>query len=154
MADDRPFYAPDRASVVPRQPSRGELLFEFLVGHHRLRCELLDHGEFGVEAQFWRNEEFEWSRRFDSRLDLSNPDKHRTLTALSTPGASHVTLAPNVDLHANPIQFNPRQLSIDAGYAICAGREASPEAPALMPTLRELEMNVSRTIEMFRAEFT
>ena len=69
MADDRPFYAPDRLPPVPRQSRRGELLFEFLAGHHRIRCELLDHGDLGIEVQFWRNKEFEWSRRFDPRLD-------------------------------------------------------------------------------------
>lgn len=35
----------------------GELLFEFLCGQDRFRCQLRDHGEFGIEAQFYENEE-------------------------------------------------------------------------------------------------
>ena len=53
----------------PRQPQPGERLFEFLVGADRYRCELRDHGDYGIEAQFFRNEEFRYSRRFDARLD-------------------------------------------------------------------------------------
>ena len=33
----------------------------------RFLCELRNHGDFGVEAQFYQNEEFLFSRRFDSR---------------------------------------------------------------------------------------
>jgi len=69
MTDDVPFYAPHHRPPAPRQPKRGALLFEFLVNHTRVRCELVDHGEHGVEAQFWKNEEFAFSRRFDQRLD-------------------------------------------------------------------------------------
>jgi hypothetical protein len=33
-------------------------------------CDLRDHGEFyGIEAQFWKNGGFFYSRRFDTRLD-------------------------------------------------------------------------------------
>jgi hypothetical protein len=53
----------------PRQPQPGEKLFEFLLGHDRILCELRDHGAYGVEAQFFRNEEFAYSRRFDPGLD-------------------------------------------------------------------------------------
>jgi hypothetical protein len=59
----------------PRQPQPGERLFEFLLGHDRIRCELRDHGPYGVEAQFYRNEEFLYGRRFDSRLDASRPSR-------------------------------------------------------------------------------
>jgi len=52
-----------------RQPQPGERLFEFLVGHGRILCELRDHGPYGIEVQFFRNEEFSHSRRFDPRLD-------------------------------------------------------------------------------------
>ena len=50
-----------------RQPKPGEPLFSFLRGHDRFLCELRDHGEFGVEAMFWHQEEFLYSRRFDTR---------------------------------------------------------------------------------------
>lgn len=52
-----------------RVPKVGELLFEFLRGHDRIRCELRDHGPFGVEAQFLINEELFISRTFHPRLD-------------------------------------------------------------------------------------
>ena len=68
MVDDD-WYKPNPPKAPPRQPKRGEVLFEFLVGHARVRCELVDQGPYGVEAQFWRNEEFDHSRRFDPRLD-------------------------------------------------------------------------------------
>jgi hypothetical protein len=50
------------------QSTPGEKLFEFLVDHDRYLCELRDHGAYGVEAQFFVNEEFRYSRRFDSRI--------------------------------------------------------------------------------------
>jgi hypothetical protein len=65
--DERPFYAPNGPPAPPRQPKPGELLFEFLHGHDRIRC---DDGEvYGVEAQFFRNETFEIGRRFERRMD-------------------------------------------------------------------------------------
>ena len=52
----------------PRPPR--ETLFEFLRGHDRIRCDLVDHGDvYGVEAQFFINEDFSRSQRFDPRLD-------------------------------------------------------------------------------------
>ncbi len=54
----------------PRRASPGELLFEFLRGHDRFLCELRDHGEtYGIEAQFYQNEEFLLGRRFERRMD-------------------------------------------------------------------------------------
>jgi hypothetical protein len=65
---DEPFYKPRRTPDPPRQPKPGERLFEFLRerDHSRWLCELRDHGaEYGVEAQFFQNEELVVSRRFD-----------------------------------------------------------------------------------------
>lgn len=53
----------------PRVPRSGELLFEFLRGHDRIRCELRDHGAYGVEAQFMTNEELTIAHTFHQRLD-------------------------------------------------------------------------------------
>lgn len=54
------------AKRAPAPVSRpGEELFEFLRGHDRFLCELRDHGKWGIEAQFFQNEEFLYSRRFD-----------------------------------------------------------------------------------------
>jgi hypothetical protein len=66
MADE-PFYAPGRKPRPARQPKAGELLFEFLVGQARWRCELRDQGAYGVEAQFFENAEFSRSRRWRTR---------------------------------------------------------------------------------------
>ena len=57
---------PARPQSVP-----GELLFQFLVGHDRYRCELRNHGALGVEAQFFVNDEFRYSRRFDASMDAT-----------------------------------------------------------------------------------
>ena len=67
---DPPFYVPNQPPQPRRVPRHGEPLFEFLHGHDRYLCELRDHGEvYGVAAQFWKNEECFYSRRFDVRLD-------------------------------------------------------------------------------------
>lgn len=55
--------------AAPRVARPGELLFEFLRGHDRIRCELRDHGDYGVEAQFLTNEEITIGRTFHRRLD-------------------------------------------------------------------------------------
>jgi hypothetical protein len=65
----------NHTTAAPRQPQPGERLFEFLVGHNRYLCELRDHGPYGIEAQFFRNEEFAYSRRFDPRLDPTRPPR-------------------------------------------------------------------------------
>lgn len=55
----------------PRQPVPGELLFEFFVerAHRFYRCELRDHGAYGVEAQFFDPVELVRSRMFPPQLD-------------------------------------------------------------------------------------
>ena len=69
MADED-WYKPHRPPVPPRQAQPGERLFEFLRGHDRFLCELGDHGDpYGVEGQFYQNEEFMIGRRFDRRMD-------------------------------------------------------------------------------------
>lgn len=45
----------------------GEVLFVFLVGHTRWLCELRDRGAYGIEAQFFRNEDFHHSRHFETK---------------------------------------------------------------------------------------
>lgn len=63
---DEPFFTPNRRHPV-RQPAPGERLFEFLRGHDRFFCELRNHDNYGIEAQFFKNDEFFYSRRFDLR---------------------------------------------------------------------------------------
>jgi hypothetical protein len=60
------------AGHTPSRPTRvakpRELVFEFVRGDHvRWRCELLDHGQYGCEAQILRDEEFSYSQTFPSR---------------------------------------------------------------------------------------
>ena len=52
-----------------RKTVLGEKLFEFYLERDQTRwlCELRDHSAYGVEAQFWQNEEFRYSRRLDTR---------------------------------------------------------------------------------------
>jgi hypothetical protein len=62
---------PNRPAAPPRSPPRGELLFEFYRERDRTRwlCELRQHPEpYGIDAQFYRNEEFDHSRRFDHTM--------------------------------------------------------------------------------------
>lgn len=52
-----------------RQRVPGELLFSFRAPNHRqVDCELRDHGEYGVEVQFYIDREFRWSMRFQTRV--------------------------------------------------------------------------------------
>jgi hypothetical protein len=88
MADE-PFYSPNLKPAPPRQAQPGEKLFEFLRGHDCFLCELRDHGEvYGVEAQFYQNEEFLVGRRFDRRI-LSSAGSHAIANALEA-GAGRV----------------------------------------------------------------
>ena len=76
MADEG-WYKLNRPKAPPRQPKPGERLFEFKRGPDRFVCELRDHGAYGVEAAFYKNEEFLYSRRFDRQLDSSRPPRDR-----------------------------------------------------------------------------
>jgi hypothetical protein len=67
VEDDQPFYAPDAKPLPPLVARPGEPLFSFIRGFDRDACELHYHGEWGVEAQFLKNEELLIGRRFDTR---------------------------------------------------------------------------------------
>ncbi|HZR25496.1 MAG TPA: hypothetical protein VFA59_18010 [Vicinamibacterales bacterium] len=62
---DSPFYTPNRKIVDPIKAKPREKLFELLVGHDRWLCELVDLGKGGIDVQWFQNEEFHHSRRFD-----------------------------------------------------------------------------------------
>jgi hypothetical protein len=51
------------AAVVPKPRV---LLFEFTRGEDRFRCEMLEHGEFGAEAQFMKNGELLIGKTFET----------------------------------------------------------------------------------------
>ena len=68
---DEPFYSPNLKPAPPRTPKPGERLFEFRkdVSRHYV-CELRDHGQFGIEAQFLLNGELFIARTFQDQPDL------------------------------------------------------------------------------------
>jgi len=57
---------PDWTPTPDPTPKRRVLLFEFACIEHLYRCELLDHGELGVEAQFTKSGEFLEGRLFET----------------------------------------------------------------------------------------
>jgi hypothetical protein len=75
MSDDDPFWSPTHHVDDRRTPKPRERLFAFLRGHDRFLFELVDHGEYGVEVQISKNEEFLFGRRFDPRLDRLRPPR-------------------------------------------------------------------------------
>lgn len=68
MTDD-PFYAPTHRPAPAPERQAGERLFEFRRVADFFRCELRDHGTWGIEVQFYKNGEFMMSQRFDTRVD-------------------------------------------------------------------------------------
>jgi hypothetical protein len=67
---DEPFWSPTRKPPSARVARAGELLFEFRNGIDHYVCEVRDHGEFGVEAQFLLNGELYIARTFQDQPDL------------------------------------------------------------------------------------
>jgi len=102
----------------------------------------------------------DWTK---SLRDISNPDKHRTLTVLTSFGRSlGVTLhwKPTGKFGTNRLRVaSPGRAMVDR-YDIELNAEnaiviapADPGKPALMPTLHLIEAEVGHTIEMFKPEF-
>jgi hypothetical protein len=95
----------------------------------------------------------DWSKTL---RDISNPDKHRNLTVLQpVPRLIRryvVTFDSKVDLNANPIRFTADQVQVDASNAIYIS-PADVSKPALMPTLRNLQLEIARVLEFFKPEF-
>ena len=79
---ERPFYAPNGPPAPARQPKPGARLFEFcrVRDHSRWLCELRDHGEYGVEAQFLKNEELFMVHTFNQRLDPMRTPREMAIT--------------------------------------------------------------------------
>lgn len=76
MNDD--YMRHDAPQPPTRQHVPGKVLFAFLVGHDRYRCELRDHGPAqGIEAQWFKNEEFSHARTFAPWMGLTlTPREH------------------------------------------------------------------------------
>ena len=70
VADDD-WDKPNLPPRPPRQPTPGELLFEFHVAatHTFYRVELRDHGPYGVEAQFLGPVDVMIARTFNQSMD-------------------------------------------------------------------------------------
>jgi hypothetical protein len=64
MTDDR-YNAGHR--IAPRQRQPGEPLWTIHVDHVTWSCELRSHGEYGQEAQIYRDGDFVIGHRFHSR---------------------------------------------------------------------------------------
>jgi hypothetical protein len=99
----------------------------------------------------------EWTKTL---RDISNPDKHRTLILLSSEGR----LADVRAIHSPTGRFcADGQVTADGipdrydfefnAYNAIAIASTDPSEPPLMRTLRRLEAEVSRTIELFKPEF-
>jgi hypothetical protein len=67
---EEPFWNPGLKPKPAPEPKLGELLFEFRKGTDHYACELRDHGEFGIEAQFLLNGELYIARTFRDQQDL------------------------------------------------------------------------------------
>ena len=65
--DPPPFYSPTWKPPAPRQPRPGELLWEIHGAGRWHRCELRDHGPYGIEAQIFSDTNELIARRFDTR---------------------------------------------------------------------------------------
>jgi len=91
----------------------------------------------------------EWTKTL---RDISNPDKHRQLTALTHRGLYTITVSSNANLRADPPSLTTEDFQIDAHRAI---HIAPPDLtrPGIMETLRRLETEVCATIELFKSEF-
>jgi hypothetical protein len=64
---DGPFYSPQRQPPLPQVSKPGELLWSRQKGGRQITWELRSHGEYGWEAQLFREGEFYAGRRFDLR---------------------------------------------------------------------------------------
>src|SRR5256885_1869548 len=64
---------------APRVAQPGELLFEFRKGDTRVRCELRDHGGYGIEAQFFHDGELLIGRTFHQRLDATRTPREMAI---------------------------------------------------------------------------
>jgi hypothetical protein len=68
---DEPFYSPNVKRPASRRPNPGEVLFGFTgPDGGQMRCELRDHGEFGVEAQLLLDEMLYIARTFQGLPDV------------------------------------------------------------------------------------
>ena len=67
--DQAALLAGHRPTSIPRGPKPRECVFEFARerDHVRWRCELVDDGPYGIDAQILRNEEFSYSTRCPHR---------------------------------------------------------------------------------------
>jgi hypothetical protein len=99
----------------------------------------------------------EWTRTL---RDISNPDKHRTLIALTDKfgyfslserrGLYEFCATPGVQLLGEGV--SDLQWQVDAHDAI-AIEGSNADQPALMRTLRNLQLEVCQTIEAFKPDF-
>lgn len=68
---DEPFDSPKAKPTLAREATPGERLFAFRKGLDHYACELRDHGEFGIEAQFLLNGGLYIARTFQDQPEFS-----------------------------------------------------------------------------------
>jgi hypothetical protein len=61
------WYSPSSPTPPARQPKPGEHVWTLQKGFTTMHCELRSHGDYGCEAQTFRDGEFVAGRRFDTR---------------------------------------------------------------------------------------
>jgi hypothetical protein len=65
---DEPFYSPNLRPRLPaREPKPREPLWRVELPTHTWTCELIDQGEWGIEAHILRNGELVYGQRFETR---------------------------------------------------------------------------------------
>lgn len=80
VADEQPFYAPNRKAAPPRQPRPVEPVWSVrrATDGTVFDCALLDHGAHGVDLQLFKNQKFAGSRHFHHRaLALQHAEQVR-----------------------------------------------------------------------------
>ncbi len=67
---DEPFYSPKHKPAPVRLGKPGDRLFKFRKDVDRYVCELRDHGQYGIEAQFLLNGDLYIARTFQDQPDF------------------------------------------------------------------------------------
>src|SRR5262245_6264348 len=80
-SDEDDYFASPTHRAAVRRPKRGEPLWETRVNHVTWSCELRSHGEWGIEAQLFRDGDFVIGHRFGSAR-MGCPGPRRCVSAL------------------------------------------------------------------------
>lgn len=118
-------------------------------GKRRQRLKGLSPKHVGMIEALQPYKGVDWTKTL---RNISNPDKHRKLTALSDSGYYTMTHVGQTRLETKPLVIKPDDWEVDASYAIYIAPPNLNE-PSLMPTLDNVYAGVGRTLELFKREF-